>query len=107
MIRYWSCQDGVQAQFDNIKAELSRSIGEISAAFQRVEASGREAQKGLAALLGPVISSRTDLQSVVEQVKGANNDQLGSFLERLHLTAAKQRWKDLASGASSLSQSPN
>jgi hypothetical protein len=40
-------------------------------------------------------------------VKGANNDQLGSFLERLHLTAAKQRWKDLASGASSLSQSPN
>jgi hypothetical protein len=101
------CQNEFKAKFDGIKGDFSRSIGEISAAFQKVQSSSRQAQEGLAVVLGGVVSSQTDLQSVIEQVKAAKNDELGSFLERLHLTAAKKRWEDLASAASGMSNNTN
>lgn len=90
------CQDGLDQQFVAIRGEFSRSIQEISAAFQKLEASNREAQKGQAVLLGTVVSSQTEMQSVLDLVKAAKDDQLGSFLERLHLNAAKKQWQDLA-----------
>ncbi|WP_426756942.1 hypothetical protein [Myxococcus sp. Y35] len=90
------CQEGVPAQFASIRSEFTRSTQEIKAAFQRMDASSRSAEQGLAMLLGTVISSRTDLKSVIELVQAASNDKLGSFLEQLHLSAAKQQWEALA-----------
>ena len=87
----------INNHFNPIKADFSRSIQEISAAFQRLEASSRKAEKSLAALLGLLVNSQTELQMVLKLLKAAENDQLGSFIERLHLTAAKKQWKDLAS----------
>src|SRR5208283_612613 len=40
------CQNEFKAKFDGIKGDFSRSIGEISAAFQNVETSSRQAQEG-------------------------------------------------------------
>jgi len=97
----------LEDQFNKNKQDFSRSIGEISPTFQKVEASSLRAQKGLAVLLGAVVNSQTELRSVLEQVNAAKNDELGSFLERLHLTSAKRQWEDLAQAASSLSQSTN
>jgi hypothetical protein len=92
----WRCQGGLKAKFDGIKADFSHSVQEISGAFQRLEASSQQAEKGLASLLGSVVSSQTELQTVLELVKAAGNDKLGSFIEQLHLTSAKKQWKDLA-----------
>lgn len=90
------CQDGVQEKFASIRADFARSMQEISQAFQDLEASNREAQRAQAVLLGSVVTSQTDMQSILEMLKAARNDQLGSFLERLHLSAAQKQWKDLA-----------
>jgi hypothetical protein len=90
------CQDGLSDRFNAIKANFSTSIGNISSAFQRLEASRQASDRGLAFLLGAVVSSRTDLQSVMNQINAANNDALGSFLERLHLASAKAQWQQIA-----------
>jgi hypothetical protein len=90
------CQGGLSDRFNTIKAVFSTSIGNISAAFQKLEASRQASDRGLAFLLGAVVSSRTDLQSVMDQIKAANNDALGSFLERLHLASAKVQWQQIA-----------
>jgi hypothetical protein len=90
------CQAVFNEKFNPIRADFSRSIQEISGAFQKLEASSREAEKGLAVLLGSVVSSQTELQTVLQLLSAAQQDQLGSFLERLHLTAAKKQWEDLA-----------
>jgi hypothetical protein len=95
---------GVDEKFAEIKGNFSRNIQDISTAFQKVEASSRVAQKGLAVLLGTVVTSQTDLQSVLGQVEAAKNDELGSFLERLHLTSAKRQWEDLAAAVTRLSK---
>jgi len=105
--RLKECQDMIGANFDKIKELFLRWTQDISIAYQRVQTSIGEAQQGIAVLLGGVVSFQTDLQSVIQGVKAATNDQLGSFLERLHLSAAKKRWQDLASAASSLSKNTN
>jgi len=97
----------LEDKFNQTKQDFSRSIAEISSAFQKVEASSRAVQESLAGLLGTVVNSQTDLRSVLEQVEAAKNDELGSFLERLHLTSAKKRWEDLAMAAGTLSNTPN
>ncbi len=101
------CQDGLADKFNRIKAEFSASIGQISATFQKLEASRQAADRGMAFLLGAVVSSRTDIQSVMDQIKAANSDTLGSFLERLHLASAKAQWNQIAAYSTSrLSGSP-
>ncbi|WP_204817386.1 hypothetical protein [Corallococcus macrosporus] len=90
------CQDGVFAQFLRMRFDFTRSTQEIKAAFQRMEASSRSAEQGLAKLLGTVINSGTDLKSVLDLVQAARDDQLGGFLEQLHLSAARQLWESLA-----------
>lgn len=83
-------------KFNAIRDDFKRSIQSISAAFQQLDNSSRGAETGLAALLGAVVTSQTDMQSILDLLKAAQNDKLGSFLERLHLNAAKQQWHDLA-----------
>lgn len=95
------CQDGLADKFNRIKAEFTASTGQISAAFQKLEASRQAADRGLAFLLGAVVSSRTDIQSVMDQIKAARNDELGSFLERLHLNSAKAQWDQMSAYSSS------
>lgn len=90
------CQGGVREKYDGIRADFSRSLQEISVAFQKLEVSSREAEQSLAQLLGSVVNSQTELKSVLYLVNAAGNDKLGSFLEKLHLNAAKQQWRDLA-----------
>ncbi|HEY6431681.1 MAG TPA: hypothetical protein VIZ17_06825 [Acetobacteraceae bacterium] len=101
------CQDGLADKFSRIKVEFTTSIVQISALFQKLEASRQAADRGLAFLLGSVVSSRTDLQSVMDQIKAAKSDVLGSFLERLHLASAKAQWEQIAAYTTSrLSGSP-
>ena len=95
------CQDGLPEKFSAIKAGFSNSIGSISAEFQTLEASRQASDRGLALLLGTLVSSRTDVQSVMEQIKAANNDALGSFLARLHLASAKAQWQQITDYAMS------
>lgn len=90
------CQDGVKEKYDGIRSDFSRSLQEILAAFQTLQGSSQEAEKGLALLMGNVLSSQTDLKSVLDSVNAARNDQMGSFLEQLHLNAAKKQWKAMA-----------
>lgn len=90
------CQDGLQQKFNTIRSDFSASLQRISSAFTQLDASSRAAESGVAALLGAVVGSRTDMQSILDLIKAAQNDQMGSFLERLHLTAAKKQWHDLA-----------
>jgi hypothetical protein len=53
------------------------------------------------------LNSQTKLQSVVEGVEAAKNEELGSFLEGLNISSAKIEWEELASAASKLSGSTN
>jgi hypothetical protein len=38
-----------------------------------------------------VVSNQTDIKSVSDMVNAAKADQIGGFLQRLHLVAAKNR----------------
>ncbi|MEG4581022.1 hypothetical protein QUA71_15615 [Microcoleus sp. MON1_C5] len=90
------CQDGLNEKYAGIRADFSRSLQEISDAFRMLEGSSREVEGSLASLLGFVVNSQSQLQTVINLVNVAKNDELGSFLERLHLNAAKKQWRDLA-----------
>ncbi len=93
------CQTGTKEKFDAVKASYRVSANQIAAAFQALEASGKAAENGLGSLLATVTSAQTTVKSVQESVAAAQNAQLGSFLERLHLRAAKKQWSDLAASA--------
>jgi hypothetical protein len=65
----------------NVEREASTHCQElirnIPTAFQRLEASRLASDRGLAFLLGTVVSSRTDMRSVKDQIMTVNKDQLG------------------------------
>jgi hypothetical protein len=88
----------VNNHFNPIRAQFDSSSQAIAASFQKLEVSSGEAEKGIAILLGAVVNNQTDLKSVMDLVNAASNDQMGSFLERLHLSAAKTQWAALAAG---------
>ncbi len=90
------CSDGLAEQMNGIRAQFARTAGQIQAAFNTLGAASGGAERSLAALLGAVLGSRTELQSVLTLVQAARNDQIGSFLEQLHLASAKKQWEDLA-----------
>ncbi|MDB5935496.1 MAG: hypothetical protein JWQ01_2840 [Massilia sp.] len=90
------CQDGVPAQFAAIRANFSASTARIQGSFQQLDARSRDAENALAVLLGGVVNAQTQMKSILSLVTAAGNDKLGSFLEQLHLAAAKKQWSDLA-----------
>ena len=96
------CQDGVPAQFAAIRANFSASTARIQGAFQQLDGRSREAERSLAVLLGGVVNSQTQMNSILNLVTAARNDQIGSFLEQLHLAAAKRQWSDLAAARASV-----
>jgi hypothetical protein len=95
----WSpedCRKRGQERFNQINRDFSASTQQISQIFQTLDGTSREAEKALAAMVGTLVSSQSDYQSILDQIKAAQNDQLGSFLEKLHLSSAKNQWKQLA-----------
>jgi hypothetical protein len=90
------CQGGLQEKFGAIRNDFSRSTESIATAFLRLDASSRDAEKGLAVLLGAVVNAQTEMQTILALLGAAGNDKMGSFLEQLHLAAAKQQWNELA-----------
>jgi len=49
------------------------------------------------------VNSQTELKTILNLVNAAGNDKLGSFLEQLHLNAAKKQWRELANSLGPLS----
>lgn len=90
----WRCQDGLTERFNGIRGDFDRSILEISAAFNQLRLHNTTAEKSLAALLGAVVSFQNDLQTVITLVETTGNDELGGFIEQLHLATAKKLWED-------------
>jgi len=81
----------IEAQFNSIKGQFSISIQEFSQASQNLGTSSRAAETAVAASLAFVVTNQTDVKSVGDMVNAAKADQLGSFLQRLRLDAAKNR----------------
>lgn len=79
----------VRNNFNPIKSQFSSSLQEISQAFQNLETNSRAAEKGIAEWLAFVVNNQTDIKSVSDMVNAAQADQIGGFLQRLHLDAAK------------------
>jgi hypothetical protein len=90
------CSDGLAEQINAIRATFANSARQLQASFGSLGAASSGAERSLAVLLGAVVDSRTGMQSVLKLVQAARNDQIGSFLEQLHLAAAKKQWEDLA-----------
>ncbi len=82
--------------FNRITADFNSSLSSIQGAFVQLDAASADAERGIASLLGAVVNSQTELNTSLNLVNAASNDQLGSFLSRLHLSAAKQMWSQLA-----------
>jgi hypothetical protein len=89
-------RSSIEGQFNSIKGQFSQSSREISQVYQNLETSSRAAERAVADLLGFVVSSQTDINSVKDMVNAAKADQLGGFLQGLHLDAAKNRLAMLA-----------
>lgn len=89
-------------QLIEIEDRFRYSIAVIRGAFEKLEVSSRGAEPGLAVLLGAVVNSQTQLQKVLELIEAASRDELGSFLERLHLDNARAQWKSLAEHATAV-----
>jgi hypothetical protein len=91
------CQDGVPEQLAGIRARFANSSQQLAQAFNQLGTTSSGAEQSLSVLLGAVVSSRTQMATVLNLVEAARGDQIGSFLEQLHLATAKQQWEDLAS----------
>lgn len=96
------CQNGVQENFNKAKNDFSQSTREIWDAFIHLETSSKEAEKSLAFLLGTVVSSLTDMHSVLESLRSAKKDEFASFMEKLHFDVAQRQWRELAASASQM-----
>lgn len=94
--RTWRCQDGLDGLFARIRGDFNASTQRISGAFQQLQASSQAAEQGLATMTGTLVSAQGDYQAVLNQLQAAQNDQLGSFISRLHLDVARRQWQQLA-----------
>jgi hypothetical protein len=90
------CQDGVPQQLAAIRVAFANSSQQLAQAFSQLAMTSSGAEQSLGVLLGAVISSRTQMATVLNLVQAAGADQVGSFLEQLHLATAKKQWEDLA-----------
>jgi hypothetical protein len=93
------CTDGVQARFDAISGEAAHATQEAATTIEQLEASDQNGEKALAALLGAVLNTRAEVESVLRLLAAAGTEQLGSYLERLDFAAARRQWSELASAA--------
>jgi hypothetical protein len=94
--RAQSCQDGIPQQLNAVRANFGNTMNLLSQSFNQLGAASSDAERSLSVLLGAVVNSRTEMEGVMKLVQAAKDDQIGSFLEQLHLAAAKKQWEDLA-----------
>ncbi len=90
------CKDSPEAGFKSIRGDFSRATREVADTFDRLDADTRAGETALSALSAAVASARSDVESVLRLLAAAGNDQLDSFIGRLHLAAAKRQWRQLA-----------
>lgn len=90
------CQDGVAQQLAGIRAGVTATQDAARARVAALSAQSTQTEQSIATLLGAVINARSQLENVLRLVQAAGNDQLGGFLAQLHLSAAKQQWRELA-----------
>jgi len=93
------CQDGVDGQLAAARASVNASQDAARARVAWLSRQSSDTERSLAALLGAVVNARGNLENVLRLVQAASNDQVGSFLAQLHLSAAKRQWQDLAATA--------
>ncbi|MGZ5787368.1 MAG: hypothetical protein ACXWJM_15765, partial [Ramlibacter sp.] len=90
------CSDGVPQQLAVIRANFGNGMQQLAQSFAQLGLASSDAERSVAVLLGAVVNSRTQMQNVLSLVQAAKDDEIGSFLEQLHLSAAKKQWEDLA-----------
>lgn len=84
------CYDNlVNDHFNPIRSQISNSLQEISQTFQNLEQNSRVMERSVAEWVAFVVNNRTTIQSVSDLVNAAKSDEIGTFLQRLHLVAAK------------------
>lgn len=93
------CSGTSQTSFNTIRGDFSRATQEVAGAFDRLDADTRSGKNALAALLEEVARARAEVESVLRLIAAADDDQLDTFLGRLHLAAAKRQWNELAKAA--------
>jgi hypothetical protein len=91
----WECTPDLKNAFESQVRDIKRDVLD---AAQNLETSSKPAERAVAELLGFVVSNQTDIKSVRDMVNAAKADQLGGFLQGLHLDAAKIRLAALATG---------
>lgn len=92
----WQCQGGLDQRFNQMRGDFNGATQRLSATFQQLQASSQAAEQGLATMTGTLVSAQGDYQAVLNQLQAAQNDQLGSFISRLHLDVARRQWQQLA-----------
>ncbi|HEU4372066.1 MAG TPA: hypothetical protein VFS02_01170 [Telluria sp.] len=93
------CRDSPAASFNAIRDDFSRAAQEVAGAFDLLDADTRASERALAALLAAVTDARTEVETVLRLLAAAGSDQLGAFLDRLDLAAAKRQCSELAQAA--------
>ncbi|MFT6337249.1 MAG: hypothetical protein ACJATI_004011 [Halioglobus sp.] len=86
------------ASFNVIKSTFAVSTASINQSYSVVEQTSRAAEKGVSQLLAAVLSNNSDLQTILGEVKEARTDELGSFIQAMHLGTAQIQWESLAAG---------
>lgn len=94
--RTWQCQDGLAARFEQMRNDFAVTMQRIAQVFQQLQAHSQSAEAGLATMSGTLVSAQGDIQAILTQLRAAQADRLGSFLEQLHLDSANRQWQQLA-----------
>lgn len=89
-------ESAAKAQLHQLKAVYLTKLSEITESLQILETSSHNAERGLGDLLQAVISTQTQVSKIRQLIEAASKDQLGSFLEQVHLSSAAAQWRDLA-----------
>jgi hypothetical protein len=86
----------VNNNFNPIKSQVSNSLQEISQTFQNLEQNSRAVERSVAEWVVFVVNNQTTIKSVSDLVNAAKGDEIGTFLQRLHLVAAKKSLAELS-----------
>ncbi|MBD2505590.1 hypothetical protein [Anabaena azotica] len=90
------CRGDADAQFNSIQQQFTNSVQKINNTLITLNTRTQEMDKSISILLGTITNFITKYQLIANQLNATENTQLGSVIQSLHLTVAKQAWEDLA-----------
>jgi hypothetical protein len=90
------CRGDADAQLTNIQQQFTNSVQKINNTLITLNTRSQEMDKSISILLGTITNFITKYQLIANQLNSTENAQLGSVIQSLHLTIAKQAWEDLA-----------